>query len=358
VIKSLKIRNFESWENAEINFHPGINILVGESDKGKSGIIRALKLAFQNRPQGFNYRSDFLEDKKAMTSVETVLINENSTDTVIRQRNLSGTNEYLLNGKPLVALRTDVPTEISEVTKMSEINIQGQHPTEQYFLLSERPGYVAKEFNKVSNLEVMDDAISEINSQVRTAKAEEKVIQKEIDTKKQLIKENEWLPKALKFTEKLEGLESDIQDREEELAEIVYLLGQIKSTEQKLKQYKDVSNALKMVKKLIDLNSEILETENKKKKLIRIVSDSQNLRLRLKAMQSIDEALNDLKTLEKQPREIQKEEDLYIELVSIVKSIQKNEEKETELNTEIEKYEKVFHHKLKTEECPTCGRIG
>jgi DNA repair protein SbcC/Rad50 len=358
MIKSLKIQNFESWENAEINFHPGINILVGESDKGKSGIIRALKLAFQNRPQGFNYRSDFLEDKKAMTSVETVLINENSTDTVIRQRNLSGTNEYLLNGKPLVALRTDVPTEISEVTKMSEINIQGQHPTEQYFLLSERPGYVAKEFNKVSNLEIMDDAISEINSQVRTAKAEEKVIQKEIDTKKQLIKENEWLPKALKFTEKLEGLESNIQDKEEELDEIISLVQKIKSTEQKLKQYKDVSNALKMVKKISDLNSEILETENKKKKLIRIVSDSQNLVFKLKAMHNIDEALNAFKTLENQPREIQEEEDLYIELVSIAKSIQRNEEKEKEINTEIEKYEKVFHHKLKTEECPTCGRIG
>ena len=92
MIKTIKIKNFESWKDVQIDLHPGINVLVGESDSGKSIIIRALKWNFLNRPQGFGYRSDFLEDKKDITSVETQLNSNGQIDTITRQRNLSGIN--------------------------------------------------------------------------------------------------------------------------------------------------------------------------------------------------------------------------------------------------------------------------
>jgi exonuclease SbcC len=81
MIKSAKIRNFESWKEADIEFHPGINVIIGESDEGKSGLIRALRLNTENKPRGFDYRSDFLKDNKEITSVE---IEYSSEDKIIR----------------------------------------------------------------------------------------------------------------------------------------------------------------------------------------------------------------------------------------------------------------------------------
>src|SRR6056297_1755712 len=184
MIKSLKIKNFESWKNVKLDFVPGINVIIGESDEGKSGLIRAIKLNTFNQPKGFGYRSDFLSDNKDITSVE---IEYDSKDKIKRQRNLSGINEYLINGtNKLVALRTSVPTEVSDISKISKINIQEQHPSEQYFLLAEKPGQVAKEFNKVAGLTIMDKALQDINSQVRTANSELKIYQKKIKTKEKL----------------------------------------------------------------------------------------------------------------------------------------------------------------------------
>jgi DNA repair exonuclease SbcCD ATPase subunit len=355
MIKKLKIQNFESWKNAEIEFHPGINVLVGESDQGKSGIIRALKWNFRNRPQGFSYRSDFLEDKNELTLVESTL---DSDDIICRQRNLNGINEYRLNRNPLVALRTDVPDEIFEVSKISEINIQVQHPSEQYFLLAERPGYVAKEFNKVSGLEIMDDALAEINSQVRSTNSEIKVIEKEIQKNKNLIQENKWIKKAVKFVEKLEKLEEEIISLENLANEIIPLLLNLEQTEKKIQKYKQVPKALKEIKKYFSIENEIQSLKEEQEMLIELILHAKKTILRLKTTQSIKKALKELKSLEKYSQVIKKNEELYIQLTSILKSLNQNQEKEKILDEEIQKYEKIFHDKLKTEKCPVCGRIG
>lgn len=355
MIKKIKIQNFESWKDAEIEFHPGINVLVGESDQGKSGIIRALEWNFLNRPQGFSYRSDFLTDKNELSSVESTL---DSDDIICRQRNLNGINEYRLNGNPLVALRTDVPDEISEVSKISEINIQGQHPTEQYFLLSERPGYVAKEFNKVSGLSIMDDALTEINSQVRSTNSEIKVIEKEIKTKKELIQENQWIEKAVKFTVKLQKLDEEISSLENLLNEIIPLLLNLEETEKKIQKYKQVPKALKELKKHFSIENEIKSLKEEQETLLDLILHAKKTILRLKTTQSIKKALKEIKSLEKYAQKIKTNEQLYIQLTSILKSLDQNQEKEEFLTQEIQKYEKVFHHKLKTETCPVCGRIG
>jgi predicted ATP-dependent endonuclease of OLD family len=355
MIKKIKIQNFESWKDIEIELHPGINVLIGESDYGKSGIIRALRWNFRNRPQGFSYRSDFLEDKNELTLVESTL---DSNDIICRQRNLNGINEYRLNGNPLVALRTDVPDEISEVSKISEINIQGQHPSEQYFLLSERPGYVAKEFNKISGLSIMDDALTEINSQVRSTNAEIKVIEKEIQNNKELIKKNKWIKKAVKFVEKLKKLEEEIISLENLAGEIIPLLINLEKTEDKIQKYEKIPQALKELKTYFTLETEIEQTQKEHDTLFELIFRAKKTFLHLKTTQSIDNALIALKSLEKCSKEIETQEQIYIQLTSILKSLDQNQEKEKALDEEIQKYEKIFHDKLKTEKCPICGRIG
>ncbi len=48
MIKSVRMQNFESHEDTEIEFTEGMNLIVGQSNSGKSSILRALRMVVDN----------------------------------------------------------------------------------------------------------------------------------------------------------------------------------------------------------------------------------------------------------------------------------------------------------------------
>lgn len=54
-IERLVIKGFQSHVGTELTFHPGLNVITGPSDSGKSAIIRALWWLLYNRPLGMDY---------------------------------------------------------------------------------------------------------------------------------------------------------------------------------------------------------------------------------------------------------------------------------------------------------------
>jgi len=57
MLKTLRGENFQSWRELLMTLSPGVNVIVGESDAGKSAIMRMLRLLITNRPSGDAYRS-------------------------------------------------------------------------------------------------------------------------------------------------------------------------------------------------------------------------------------------------------------------------------------------------------------
>lgn len=47
MIKSLKIRNFQSLRNVDLTFG-GFNVILGESDIGKSAVVRSIRAVLEN----------------------------------------------------------------------------------------------------------------------------------------------------------------------------------------------------------------------------------------------------------------------------------------------------------------------
>lgn len=54
-VEELTLENFMCFESQTINVSRGLNVLIGETDNGKSALITALKLIFQNDPSGDEY---------------------------------------------------------------------------------------------------------------------------------------------------------------------------------------------------------------------------------------------------------------------------------------------------------------
>ena len=169
MIESIKIRNFLSHKKTNITFHPGVNIIVGESDTGKSAIIRALRWAITNRPGGDDLRSTWGGD----TSIVLKLGGSSTPPCSITRMKGKGGNGYTLTREVdgvdshmvFKAIKTAVPDEIAEALNMDMTNIQTQF--ESHFLLSRSPGEVAQHFNKVAHLDKIDLGLVNIAREIR-----------------------------------------------------------------------------------------------------------------------------------------------------------------------------------------------
>ena len=62
---SLKIEDFQSIGNAELEFTPGINLIVGQSNSGKTAILRAIDSVLTNS----TYPKSFIKHHTNETNV-------------------------------------------------------------------------------------------------------------------------------------------------------------------------------------------------------------------------------------------------------------------------------------------------
>ena len=157
MIKSFSLKNFQSHKNSLITLNRGVNVIIGDTDSGKSSIARAFRAVVENRPSGDEFVSNW--------GGRMDLVVETDEATVSRIRD-KGYNAYLLDNQEFVAFKTDVPEEIYKALDIGSINLQRQFAGP--FLLAEEtsPGEVAKHFNKVAKLDKIDEGVKNINSAI------------------------------------------------------------------------------------------------------------------------------------------------------------------------------------------------
>ncbi len=157
MIESVHIRNFQSHKSTKLIFDKGVNVIIGETDSGKSAIIRALKWGITNTPKGVAFCSNWGGD---------TLVRIKEKSHIITRKKTKSSNIYKLDDTVFKAFGNDIPAEIDDVLNMNDINIQNQ--LDSPYLLSKSPGAVAQHFNKIANLEKIDTGIDNIQSEIRT----------------------------------------------------------------------------------------------------------------------------------------------------------------------------------------------
>jgi len=169
MIKSLRIQNFQSHSHSELEFHPGVNVIIGGSDSGKTAVIRALRWLIWNRPNGDSFRSTW----GGNTSVEIILPERHSIEdgahkdvTSIMRIKSDKYNQYFWNGTDNVfkAFGSDVPEPVQNILNMDVTNVQNQ--LDSPFLISSTPGEVASYFNKVAHLDQIDTGLKNVQSSI------------------------------------------------------------------------------------------------------------------------------------------------------------------------------------------------
>jgi predicted ATP-dependent endonuclease of OLD family len=175
-MNTLIIKNFQSHKHTELVFAPGVNVIIGDTDSGKTAIIRALNWCIFNRPGGDAFRSSWGGE----TSVSIQIGN----DTIIRRKGADNTYEF--NGSIFKAFGQGIPEEIKKILNIDELNVQQQ--LDAPYLLSETPGGVASHFNKVAKLDIIDQASQNIQKEIRKINSDISYTREQIENYEQKIK--------------------------------------------------------------------------------------------------------------------------------------------------------------------------
>jgi len=166
VIERLQIENFQKHRRLRVVFDPQVTTICGPSDAGKSAILRAVRWLAWNRPRG----DGFVRHGEKHCSVKLWVDGRK----LERRKDKSG-NQYLIDGRELKAVGTDVPEEIAGILNIAEESFQGQHDPLFWFSLT--AGEVARRLNAIVDLEAIDRSATYLAGQLRKANARLSVVE-------------------------------------------------------------------------------------------------------------------------------------------------------------------------------------
>jgi exonuclease SbcC len=279
MIQELSIQNFQSHKNTRLLFDPGVNVIVGTTDSGKTAILRGLRLAINNKPSGQAYCSRWMG--KGDTSKVVVTTMEGNVIT----RQEKPEKLYKLNETEFKAFGTEVPEEIKNVLNLGEVNDQAQ--MNMPFLISNSAGEVASHFNKVARLDKIDTATANINSWIRELTSD---IKYKTNQKKELeekVKDFQYLEKFEVQVEVLEEMEAGKSTLFSNIKKVYSLISKMKEQDLLLEKEKEKIKIEPLLNVIFSTISKKKELEQNRGKLHRCISQVQNTITELEEQQNV-----------------------------------------------------------------------
>lgn len=286
MIDKLKIQNFQSHKKSILKFDPGVNVIIGETDSGKSAIIRALRLGIKNKPNGDAFRSKWGGD----TSVS---ITTSEGDTVIRSK--GSKNLYQVNDHKLTAFGTDVPDAVKDVLNIEQVNAQFNQ-RDAAFLLQNTAGEVAQYFNKIAHLHKIDKGEKYIKKQLRSINTKIENNHDTISSDKKKLKKYDNIEELEILVEQAEQTEiklTSLYNQQQKLNTNKARLALLEQKLNKLRKWKEIEH---IVNKTIDLASTIDKQKTDKKKLANAILNLKNTEQSLAGLKTLIRLKTDVDT--------------------------------------------------------------
>jgi len=355
LIKSIQIKNILSHIDTSLEFDPGVNMVIGHSDHGKSVIMWAFNWCFYNRPTGESLRNwdgGIMSVKTAFTEGDTLTLTKDKQGVyTVKNKGQEAKTFHTFGVNP--------PDEIPSLLNLNQrINIQTQF--EPIFLISESPGEVAKFFNEIAGLELINKTITKGKSDLLKTENEHKNIKSQIKDKKTELslydgieELEEKVIKALRIQDKIKMDKSTIEDIQYALTDIEEIQNNIQGLKQKNKIRGKVIKAEKLLKNIEIDSSEIFSIETDIEKIKDIQEQINTSQSKSNILPKVDRALVLYQVIKSKVIKSRKNEINVLtgnknDIESLFKYNKSIEKVINELNREFKKLMPVT--------CPLCGR--
>ena len=219
MIEKIVLSNFMAHAQTELRLAPGLTVLVGPNNIGKSTVAVALKILARNTNSNFVMQH---EQKECSISVQT---SEGHTIQWIKRKSPS----YIINGQAKDRLgRGGTPPELDETLRLAPVEFEDKdfepHFGDQktpIFLINRPPSQIAQFFSTTSDAEKLV-AIQRLHQKQRT----------ESQTQAKLLSQkNESIQLSIQALECIPKLESELKSLETEALSIESLSNEIANLE-------------------------------------------------------------------------------------------------------------------------------
>ncbi len=258
MILQTTIKNYLSHKNTIIDFCPGVNIITGPSDAGKSSVLRPMIWNITNRPTGDGMRNWDCDENDAISC--RISTPEGFVEKCRQQNKVIYRLDSNSAQMTFEAFKTDIPDEVSTFFDFSEFNYQSQHSP--YFLLNESGGTIATKLNNLVGLSIIDTMFKNLNSLATSSK---KSSEKEGEAAQRLQEQIEALAYIDKVKKKLDEIALLVTEYEERQAKLLSLSSTIigyKKAQEEIDSHKPIIS-LKEQKTALLKDIEIYEAKKK-----------------------------------------------------------------------------------------------
>lgn len=336
MIKAIQVKKFRTHDNTVIKFDKGVTTFVGPSDTGKSNLLRAIRWVALNRPAGTN----MIQWEQSDPAKVRILVDKK---TISRTRSTS-VNTYALDKQVFFAFGNNVPEPVEKFLNMDELNFQTQHDYLFWFTLT--PGEVARQLNKIVNLDLIDRVLKHLDGSVRQLKSQVSVTDMRLASAKNEVDQKRWVIVADRRLAQIEKKQEKVEQEYAAIDELEELLGQAEKNRKIQKESDGV----------------LLVGEN----VLRLAEDVRNEQVEVKLLDGWVETMEregkeasieipDLTQLEKLFSEKQEEGKSVALLEECVLELEGAEEEYEEEEEAFDEAQKELDTAMKGR-CPLCGR--
>lgn len=347
MIKQVRIKNFQSHKDSVLDFVPGVNVIIGPSDSGKSAIFRAINWVLTNRPLGDGFRSEWGGETRV-----TIITTDGHTVERVKGDDL---NAYILDGEKLKAFGAGVPDDVLTILRIAPESVQSQG--EPPFLLSASPGEAARLLNRAASLDDIDRVIANLRRSYTAS--EKRVEQLELsitECKNQLIQYRD-LDQVEALLEQAEKLERKYQDAYNDLLILRDLYGRAIEIEERLADRPDLGPVSEMVEEASSLVESLNERKDYLKKLRSLVGKIRDVKDEMANLLTDDEIERVLSLIDAATRinsDLERTKNERRRLIRLLDRIHDVDHEIVVVERKIEELEKRYHE-IAPETCPLCG---
>lgn len=358
MIKKLHIENFQSHADTELEFDPGVNVIIGQSDSGKSAVIRALNWVCNNKPSGDDYRSDWGGD----TSVSIDLPKGIS---VIREKRGKTGNSYYQEFEgnrssdghieEFKSFGNNVPDEIKEQINMTDINWQRQ--LDPPFLLSNTAGEVAQKLNEIVNLSVIDSSLASIQRKKRENTQKTNTKEETFEEQKEALEEFKNLPALKVKLDKVTALDEKAFVIDNHIATLEVSVKKMNRIELQIAEKEKIIKFQDAIDKIDALKEEQSPCQSQITTLDSLIDRSALLKEKMEEQQTILDHEDAINEVLEEGRKREKKKRKIDALSSLLSNLTRKTEALEDHDDEFKSLQRKYHDAVdELEICPLCGK--
>lgn len=349
----VRIKNYQAIKKAELEFTPGVTVIVGNSNNGKSSIIRSIEAAINNKGGSsfINYDADNCQ----------VNIEDNGQSIIWHKNRSSAKSFYQLNDRTLNKIGQKQLEEVGQLLNMPEVVVNNEKFRLNFWKQLDYPFLVGSthyqlfEFiSKSKDQELIANLLDETTTEIKDLNAELNDFNAQINVRTKDITEVEAEIKALEVFEafdvvhfsRLNKLKNETENLIEKYIEAEKETGtlqcKIKNIEDKINKIALLANNIENQLLLFNSLESYIKVFKKESTLITEINKKTN------KIKHVTETLDVYKQVKNQ----------MIDVENNIKMYNSAYEKETTLNqklSNVKKEIKTYQFELdQFEVCPFC----